>query len=293
MKTRKTSSRTIKNEELQKDLISLREKVLGLGAADAAIIPASYVVVQERVWLKCLVPRCGGAGLSANCPPNSPKPEFMREVFSQYQWAVVFKRDVAPIEDYIPSSEERKKKITARLQNRGFVHGKTWEITGRLESYAQSKGYDLAMGFSAGSCRACLCALAPCAVLKNEACRHPLKSRPSMESVGIDVFDLASKVGWEAYMIRLIEPNLKEIPCVVSCNSLNPPLPGRFGGGDERGGELFVEGKEVFHPVPVAGERLKPLTAIHRVVQVPVRLPLSRASSHLGPRQGKLLSGVT
>jgi predicted metal-binding protein len=215
-KTRKPSTRSVKNNQLQQDLSSIREKALELGATDAAVIPVSYVVVQERVWLKCLVPRCGGAGLSINCPPNTPKPGFMRKVFSQYQWAVVFKRDVAPIENYIPDSEERSKEITSRLRNRGFVHGKTWEITGRLESYAQSIGYDLSMGLSAGSCRACLCALAPCAVLQNEPCRHPLKARPSMESVGIDVFDLASKIGWDAYMIRVIEPNLDEIPCVLS-----------------------------------------------------------------------------
>ena len=40
------------------------------------------------------------------------------------------------------------------------------------------------------------------------------------------------------------------------------PLALWFGGGDQRGGELFVEGKQVFHPVPVAGEGLGPVTAV-------------------------------
>ncbi len=213
---RTPSSRTVKDEELRQDLLSFRAKALELGASAAEVIPASYVVVQERVWMKCLVPRCGSAGLSPYCPPNSPQPDFMRKVVGQYQWAVVFRRDVEPIEDYIPTSEARQREIVERLRTRGFVHGKTWEILGRLESYTQSKGYDLAMGFSAGSCRACLCANAPCAVLQNEGCRHPLQARPSMEAVGIDVFDLATKVGWDAYMIRVIEPNLNEIPGVIS-----------------------------------------------------------------------------
>ena len=43
-------------------------------------------------------------------------------------------------------------------------------------------------------------------------------------------------------------------------------LPGS--GGDKRGGELFVEGEEVFATVPVAGERLGPVTAVHRPVQL-------------------------
>lgn len=216
IKARRPSLRAVKHEDLRRDLLDFREKALELGASAAEVIPASEVVVQERVWMKCLVPRCGGAGLSVYCPPNTPPPDFMRKVFSQYQWAVVFKRDVEPIEDYIPTSEPRRVELVERLRKKGFVHGPTWEMVGRLESYAQSKGYDLAMGFSAGSCRSCLCANASCAALQNEGCRHPLQARPSMEAVGIDVFDLAGKVGWDAYMIRVIEPDLNEIPCVIS-----------------------------------------------------------------------------
>ena len=54
-------------------------------------------------------------------------------------------------------------------------------------------------------------------------------------------------------------------------------FPRRFRGGDERGGELFVKGEEVFHPVPVAGERLGPVTAVHRAVQFLVRLEQRRS----------------
>lgn len=213
---RKRSLRTAKCEELRQDLLSFREKALELGASAAEIIPASYVVVQERVWLKCLVPRCHGAGQNPYCPPNNPQPDFIRKVFSQYQWAVVFKWEMEPIEDYIPTSETHRKEIESRLPELGFYHRKTCEITGRLESYAQSKGYDLAMGFGGGRCNTELCANEPCAVLQGNSCRHPLRARPAPEAVGIDVFDLASKVGWDAYLIRRMESNLSEIPCALS-----------------------------------------------------------------------------
>ena len=94
-------------------------------------------------------------------------------------------------------------------------------------------------------------------------------------------------------------PTLKRWAILVHPFGMEPPsavcspLPSRFGGGDQRGGELFVEGKEVFHPVPVVGERLRPLTAVPRAVQLLVRCSLCRASSHLGTSEGKLLSGVT
>src|ERR1035437_7605457 len=49
---------------------------------------------------------------------------------------------------------------------------------------------------------------------------------------------------------------------------------------DQRGGELLVEGEEVFDAVPVAGERLGPVTAVHRAVQLLMRLaPRPPASS--------------
>ena len=51
---------------------------------------------------------------------------------------------------------------------------------------------------------------------------------------------------------------------------------GGLGDGDQRGGELLVEGEEVFHAVPVAGERLGPVTAVHRTVQLLMRLEQRR-----------------
>jgi predicted metal-binding protein len=204
------------HKEPDQDLICLRDKALELGASAAEVIPASYVLVQERVWMKCLVPRCPRAGQSPYCPPNSPKPDFMRKVFSQYQKALVFKRDIWPIEDYIASSVSRHTEIESHYKGKYSFHRKTWEIVGRLESYAQSRGYYLSMGFSAGDCKNSLCANLPCAVMQNEDCRHPLWARPSMEAVGIDVFDLAKKLGWEIYMIRRVEPDLSAIPCAIS-----------------------------------------------------------------------------
>ena len=50
-----------------------------------------------------------------------------------------------------------------------------------------------------------------------------------------------------------------------------PRFAGRLGGGDERGGDLLVEGEGVFWGVPVAGERLGPVTAVHRAVRLLIR----------------------
>ena len=37
--------------------------------------------------------------------------------------------------------------------------------------------------------------------MKGDKCRFALRSRPSMEAVGIDVYRLAAQLGWEIYPI--------------------------------------------------------------------------------------------
>ncbi len=216
--TRKPSFRTLKEDVLYKDMERFRGKALEFGASAAEVIPASSVVAEERVRMKCLVPRCGALqdGGTPYCPPHTPEPDFMRKVFSQYRWAVLFKRNIESLEGYTPTSEARRAEMRAHPETRLSFHEKTHEIVNRLESYVQSEGYDLALGFAAGSCKGNLCHGAPCAVFQTGTCRFPLRARPSMEAVGIDVFDLANKVGWDVYMIRSVEPDLSVIPCGAS-----------------------------------------------------------------------------
>ncbi len=204
--TRRPSSRTMKEEVLRKDLERFRQKAPEFGASAAEVIPASYVVVDERVRMKCFQPKCGGIGRTPYCPPLSPEPDFMRKVFSRYRWAVLFKRDV-PVGNLTerPSASEFARNF----------HLKTCEITARLESYAQNEGYDLAMGFDGGTCWTNLCRNEPCTALAGGNCRFPLRARMALEGASVDVFDLCNKVGWDVYMIRLIEPDPSVIPCAT------------------------------------------------------------------------------
>ena len=73
-------------------------------------------------------------------------------------------------------------------------------IVSKLESAAFYDGHYLAVGLSAGSCFSSLCdPNLGCQVLKGEKCRFPLKARPSMEAVGIDVYRLIASSGWEIH----------------------------------------------------------------------------------------------
>ena len=73
---------------LRADLERYREIALELGASDATIIPAEWISVDERVRLKCLVPRCLRAGETPNCPPNAPDLDLVRRALERFSWAI-------------------------------------------------------------------------------------------------------------------------------------------------------------------------------------------------------------
>lgn len=204
----KTIPKTVSEEALQADLERYRRLALELGASDAAIVPADWVVVDERVRLKCLIPRCPRVGETPNCPPNSPEPDLVRKAFSHYRWAVAVKVEVTSLADYVvkagASGEQRRKAFSFHLRSH--------EIVCQLEGAAYRDGYYLALGLGGGSCKDTLCRGVICQFLDSGRCRFPLRARPAMEALGIDVLQLASRLGWEAYPICHEEPNPEAIP---------------------------------------------------------------------------------
>ncbi|HET91789.1 MAG TPA: DUF2284 domain-containing protein [Chloroflexi bacterium] len=194
---------------LRADLEHYRELALELGASDAVVVPASYVTVDERVRLKCVVPRCLRAGETPNCPPYTPDLGLIRRALDRFSWAVLFKCDVEPIEPYVPGSGTTK---AERRRTLAF-HQQSGEVVCALERQAYKDGYHLAMGFGGGSCKDYLCKGMICQFLDSGRCRFPHRARPAMEAMGIDVIGLINKVGWEAYAL-LDDINL--VPCAVT-----------------------------------------------------------------------------
>jgi predicted metal-binding protein len=194
---------------LSANLERYRDLALKSGAAAAAIIPAGDVVVDERVRLKCLVPRCLRAGETPNCPPYTPDLDLVREALSRFSWAILFKCDVEPIEDYAPGSgktrEEKRRVLSYHRQSSDVVYA--------LERQAYKDGYHLAMGFGGGSCKDYLCQGMICQFLDSGRCRFPHRARPAMEAMGIDVIATIDKVGWAAYALL---DDLSHVPCAIT-----------------------------------------------------------------------------
>ena len=176
----------VREERLEADLEHYCQMALDLGASAAVTIPASDVIIDERVRLKCFAPRCLRAGETPNCPPYAPDLDLVRGAMSRFSWAVLFKCDVAPIEDYVPGSGRTKADKRRTLS----FHRKGSEVVCALERHAYKDGYHLAIGFGGGSCKDYLCDGLPCQFLDSGRCRFPQRARPSMEAVGMDVLSL-------------------------------------------------------------------------------------------------------
>jgi predicted metal-binding protein len=178
---------------LETDLERYRQVALDAGASGVEVVPANWVTVDERVRLKCQVPLCHQYGRCSNCPPYLPDLDFVRQALNRFKRAVLLKREVAPVEDFADST---------RVGREGRAHTlKVDEIVARIEATAFADGYYLAMGFGSGSCRVSWCDSLLCQMLDSGMCRFAMKARPSMEAMGIDVFALVTRVGWEVYPV--------------------------------------------------------------------------------------------
>ena len=196
----------VDEDRIAGDLRKYREKAVELGATRARIVRVDEIPVDERVTMKCRIPLCFGYGVSANCPPNTLKPSELRSLLEKYRWAVFFVKEIPP---------EVVVRDKATIKERIAAYQDVYKIVNCVESAAFYDGHYLAFGFGAGSCRHTFCATQEdCAVMKGTKCRFSLRSRPSMEAVGIDVFRMVSSAGWSIYPIGS-DARPDEIPCGV------------------------------------------------------------------------------
>jgi predicted metal-binding protein len=191
-------------------LESLCQKAIELGAAEAAALEASDIVVDERAALKCRVPVCPYYGVSLMCPPNiMPVTEFKR-IVKLYRGAVLIKvinnYQVAPMEAadrnslsglwQIAGSTSGAAKpggaIASYLQAIRQGQGMLYDIIDQIESLCLKAGYTFTAGLSAGSCSLCEQCVG---VSSGLPCRHPFRARPSIEGLGVDAIATARKAG--------------------------------------------------------------------------------------------------
>ena len=179
--------------KIKQDLERYRKMAIALGAEDATIVSTDDIIIDERVRAKCIYPKCGFYGSNLNCPPHAADLDFMRKVVARYHHAVLFSvKDKTG--DFLGTGFRR---LTGK-QNPSKITLNT--ICSEIESRAFYDGYHLALAFGQGPCKSFWCADKPCAGLHEDGvCRFAYKARSSMEAVGIDVFAMVARTGWEIY----------------------------------------------------------------------------------------------
>ena len=171
------------------------------GAADAKILPASKVVVEDRVVLKCKV-GCNHYGKTLACPPYTPTAEEFRKIVSEYSYVMfmkftskahadpeVYKKlSVAETDPSVP--KEIKEKAAKFWQDWKDDKRKMLQSVVDLEKAAMNKGCSLAIAFVSGACQLC----DKCNT-ETRICVHPNLARWSEDAVGVNVRKTAANAG--------------------------------------------------------------------------------------------------
>jgi predicted metal-binding protein len=181
----------------------LTELALKKGAADAKIIPANRVIVEDRVVLKCKV-GCTHYGKTLACPPYTPSAEEFRKIVNEYSYAMFMKfKSTAEAEPEVLNklavaetdpavSKEIKEKATKFWADWNKDKRKMLQSVVDLEKEAMNKGYSLAISFVSGHCQLC----EKCNI-ETKICAHPNLARWSEDAVGVNVKKTAANAGIE------------------------------------------------------------------------------------------------
>lgn len=211
----------------ERDLRSLSEEALRVGAMRTRAIAASDVVVDERVTMKCHIPPCEVFGRNHMCPPYSPTAGEFAGYLSHYRVGMLiqvqdrlpegFRELVRESEDnwYFELFRDRRWEAAYQETMMPLWHRLHLAVTA-TERVAHERGFHGAVGLAGSDCGLCSeeayqerqvlyqigvgppaeePAFNPCDAAK--PCPFPELARPAMEAVGIDVVRTLRNAGWE------------------------------------------------------------------------------------------------
>jgi predicted metal-binding protein len=152
------------------------------GAATVTPLPVSHLIVDQRVRLKCQVPRCDSFHKNLMCPPFVMPVEEFRQTLACYQEAILLQTEGGI--DILNGGKPGQDVFAPA--------GRLHDLVNMGEREAFHAGFRFAAGLIGGCCRLCeVCVAAD----NSSSCRFPFRARPSMEAMGIDVVATLAKAG--------------------------------------------------------------------------------------------------
>lgn len=179
----------------------LKTLALELGAVEAKIIPSNFIVVEDRVLLKCKV-GCSNYGKTLACPPYTPTPEEFRKIVNDYSYALFMKfESKATVNQELTKYLSKSKTDPTIPKNARKKLQQFWDAwkadklkmlstVNSLEKAAMNRGYPLAVGLVSGHCQLC----EEC-TLDRATCPYPTQARYSEDAVGVNVQATAKNAG--------------------------------------------------------------------------------------------------
>jgi len=177
---------------LEKDLQSLCRLALQKGAAGSVVIEVKELVFNTAI--KRMV-EMDDAYPSIHWPLSYFKDD-LSETLKLYEKAVIFSvQKPAGAPAFVGGGKYDQSLVTPLFH--------LFDLAGIMESAAFYMGWQLSLSLAAGNCRGVFCRdQKRCiAMLKGRNCIHPYKSRPSVESAGIDAAMTAKKAGFPSETI--------------------------------------------------------------------------------------------
>jgi len=197
------------DEKLESFLKFLCQRAKELGASEAVAIPASDIVVDERVALKCMVPLCSSYGTNLMCPPNVMPISQFKNILKHYRATILIQTapfgipeefadpvELAETWEIFKSAggkqEQPSTPTTDYLSALRDSLDNQYKMISEIESLCIREGYHFVAGLAGAGCLLC----DQCVGAKSGLpCRYPFKARPSMDALGIDVGATAEKAG--------------------------------------------------------------------------------------------------
>ena len=143
------------------------------------INPRKDIIVAQWVRFHCMF-GCDTYGVSACCPPAVPSVAECREMIGEYSEGVVL---------HFPIPGEDDEKVSMDL----------WRRLTKLEREVFLAGHQKTFALMTNSCKLCKeCS----AEGTRQKCRIKKATRPTMEAMGIDVYQTVRNIGYPIQVIR-------------------------------------------------------------------------------------------
>jgi len=153
----------------------LLEKGKSYGLKKIVPLSTEKIVVAEWVDLKCKY-GCKRYNTSWCCPPNTPDPDKVRSILSQYSSALLLVGETK-YENFYRDNDRKR-----------IIQIQSWKSTLIIERLLFLEGYYKAFSLVSEYCPLCR----DCAYPDN--CRFPQEKRPSLESFSIDILSTLNNV---------------------------------------------------------------------------------------------------